>query len=258
MVQALREERYTTFSAAMSILALESYSEQVAQQNDPQALTINQLGRDNKVPQLISALKGRFAQGNFSGDAASVQFRNAGNAPAWYVVTQAGYDLVAPEKAISRGLEISRDYTDAAGKTVDKVSLGQTINVHLKIRANSKAALSNLAIVDLLPGGFEVVQQTPPPPETDDEEQQDAPSASLQSPLAASGSTWAPDFSDIREDRVIIYGSATTELQEFVYQIKATNTGSFVIPPAYGEAMYDREIQAMSASAGKIDVVPAE
>ncbi|NNS07135.1 alpha-2-macroglobulin [Erwinia sp. JH02] len=258
MVQALREERYTTFSAAMSILALESYSEQVAQQNDPQALTINQLGRDNKVPQLISALKGRFAQGNFSGDAASVQFRNAGNAPAWYVVTQAGYDLAAPEKAISRGLEISRDYTDAAGKTVDKVSLGQTINVHLKIRANSKAALSNLAIVDLLPGGFEVVQQTPPPPETDDEEQQDAPSASWQSPLAASGSTWAPDFSDIREDRVIIYGSATTELQEFVYQIKATNTGSFVIPPAYGEAMYDREIQAMSASAGKIDVVPAE
>ncbi|QGU86652.1 alpha-2-macroglobulin family protein [Erwinia sorbitola] len=257
MVMSLREERYTTFSAAMSILALESYSEQVAQQNDPQALTISQLGRENKVPQLISALQGRFAQGSFSADTAAVQFHNAGKSPAWYVVTQAGYDLAAPDKAISRGLEISRDYTDAAGKEIDKVTLGQTINVHLKIRANSKAALSNLAIVDLLPGGFEVVQQTPPPPETDDE-QQDASAAGWQSPLAASGSTWAPDFSDIREDRVIIYGSASTELQEFVYQIKATNTGSFVIPPAYGEAMYDREIQAMSASAGKLTVVPAE
>lgn len=258
MVMALREERYTTFSAAMSILALESYSEQVARQNDPQALTINQIGRDNKVPQLISALQGRFAQGDFTAQADAVQFRNAGNAPAWYVVTQAGYDRSAPQQAISRGLEISRDYTDDAGKAISKVTLGQTINVHLKIRANSKAALSNLAIVDLLPGGFEVVQQTPPAPEAGDEEAQDATSAGWQSPLAASGSTWAPDFSDIREDRVIVYGSASTELQEFVYQIKATNTGSFTIPPAYGEAMYDREIQAMSASSGKITVVAAE
>jgi len=255
---ALREERYTTFSAAMSILALESYSEQVAKQNDAAALTINQLGRDNRTPQLISALQGRFAQGNFSSAAAAVQFRNAGNAPAWYVVTQAGYDREAPQKAISRGLEISRDYTDAAGKTVDKVTLGQTLNVHLKIRANSTAALSNLAIVDLLPGGFEVVQQTPPPPEAGEDESTDAASAGWQSPLAVSGSTWAPDYSDIREDRVIIYGSASTELQEFVYQIKATNTGSFVIPPAYGEAMYNRDIQAMSASSGKITVVAAE
>lgn len=258
MVMALREERYTTFSAAMSILALESYSEQVAKQNDAAALTINQLGRDNRTPQLISALQGRFAQGNFSSAAAAVQFRNAGNAPAWYVVTQAGYDRETPQKAISRGLEISRDYTDAAGKTVDKVTLGQTLNVHLKIRANSTAALSNLAIVDLLPGGFEVVQQTPPPPEAGEDESTDAASAVWQSPLAVSGSTWAPDYSDIREDRVIIYGSASTELQEFVYQIKATNTGSFVIPPAYGEAMYNRDIQAMSASSGKITVVAAE
>ncbi|MNW01952.1 hypothetical protein D3C71_1976630 [compost metagenome] len=57
---------------------------------------------------------------------------------------------------------------------------------------------------------------------------------------------------------MIIYGSASTDVQEFVYQIKATNTGSFVIPPAYGEAMYDREVQAMSASGGKLIVVPAE
>ena len=67
----------------------------------------------------------------------------------------------------------------------------------------------------------------------------------------------APDYSDIREDRVIIYGSAGTEVQEFVYQIKATNTGSFIVPPAYGEAMYDREVQAMSAGGGKLVVVPA-
>ncbi|MBK0033968.1 alpha-2-macroglobulin family protein [Erwinia sp. S43] len=258
MVQALREERYTTFSSAMSILALESYAGQVAQHNDVQGLKINQIGGDNKVPQLISSIKGQFSQGEFSSAARSIQFGNPNSAPAWYVVTQAGYDLAAPQKAISRGLEITRDYTDAAGKPIDKVTLGQTISVHLKVRANSQQALSNLAVVDLLPGGFEVVQQTPPPPENAEEEGESENSGGWSSPLAADGSTWSVDYSDIREDRVIVYGSATREVQEFVYQIKATNTGSFVIPPAYGEAMYDRDIQAMSAAQGKIQVVAAE
>jgi len=47
-------------------------------------------------------------------------------------------------------------------------------------------------------------------------------------------------------------------VQEFVYQIKSTNTGSFVIPPAFGEAMYDREVQALSVGSGSIVVVPAD
>ncbi len=203
---------------------------------------------------------GLFAKGQFTAEAKAIRFTNSADAPAWYVVTQAGYDLAAPQKAIARGLEITRDYTDEQGKPVTQVTLGQKINVHLKIRANSKEGQSNLAIVDLLPGGFEVVQQTAPEPEStgEDGEASENTDAGWQSPLAASGSTWAPDYSDIREDRVIIYGSASTDVQEFVYQIKATNTGSFVIPPAYGEAMYDREVQAMSASSGKLVVVPAE
>ncbi|AHG19226.1 hypothetical protein Z042_06040 [Chania multitudinisentens RB-25] len=261
MVRALREERYTTYSSAMSILALESYSAQVtAQSATADALKIAQTSKHSNVdPQIISALEGRFIKGQFTAEAQAIHFENSRDIPAWYVVTQAGYDLAAPQKAISRGLEITRDYTDEQGKPLTQVTLGQKINVHLKIRANSQEGQDNLAIVDLLPGGFEVVQQTPPPPATENEgESSNAIDAGWQSPLAAPGSTWAPDYSDIREDRVIIYGSATTDVQEFIYQIKATNTGSFVIPPAYGEAMYDREVQAVSVSNGKLVVVPAK
>lgn len=262
MVKALKEERYTTYSSAMSILALESYSAQVAAQaTAPDALKITQLSKTKNVqPQLISQVQGLFAKANFTADAQALRIENGNDAPAWYVVTQAGYDLSAPKKAISRGLEITRDYTDEKGNAVTQVTLGQKINVHLKVRANSQEGQDNLAIVDLLPGGFEVVQQTPPEPESDssDENSDAEASASWQSPLAASGSTWAPDYSDIREDRVVIYGSATTDVQEFVYQIKATNTGSFVIPPAYGEAMYDRDVQALSVSDKKLVVVPAD
>lgn len=262
MVRSLKEERYTTYSSAMSILALESYSAQVAAQaTAPDALKITQISKTKNVePQLISNVQGLFAKASFTADAKALRVENGNDAPAWYVVTQAGFDLAAPKKAISRGLEITRDYTDEQGKPVTQITLGQKINVHLKIRANSKEGQDNLAIVDLLPGGFEVVQQTPPEPESDssDENSDAEASASWQSPLAASGSTWAPDYSDIREDRVVIYGSASTDVQEFVYQIKATNTGSFIIPPAYGEAMYDREVQALSVSDQKLVVVPAD
>ena len=44
----------------------------------------------------------------------------------------------------------------------------------------------------------------------------------------------------------MIYGTATRSVSEFIYRIRATNVGSFVVPPAYGESMYDRTIQARS------------
>ncbi|MDN7959696.1 hypothetical protein QZM41_28860 [Burkholderia orbicola] len=44
----------------------------------------------------------------------------------------------------------------------------------------------------------------------------------------------------------MIYGTATTDVREFVYRIKASNAGRFVAPPAYGESMYDRRVQAQA------------
>ena len=34
--------------------------------------------------------------------------------------------------------------------------------------------------------------------------------------------------------------------REFVYTVKATASGSFAVPPAYGEGMYDRGVRAWS------------
>ena len=50
----------------------------------------------------------------------------------------------------------------------------------------------------------------------------------------------------MREDRVILYGTIGTQAQTFVYRLKPTNRGSFVVPPLYAEGMYDRSVQARS------------
>jgi uncharacterized protein YfaS (alpha-2-macroglobulin family) len=57
----------------------------------------------------------------------------------------------------------------------------------------------------------------------------------------------------MREDRVVFYVNANREVQQIVYRIKATNVGTYTVPPAYGEAMYDRSVVARSAS-GRLTV----
>jgi hypothetical protein len=61
------------------------------------------------------------------------------------------------------------------------------------------------------------------------------------------------EYADMREDRVVFYVSANKDVQEIVYRIKATNVGTYNVPPAYGEAMYDRSMVARSV-AGKLSV----
>jgi alpha-2-macroglobulin len=50
-----------------------------------------------------------------------------------------------------------------------------------------------------------------------------------------------------------LYGYVEPGVKTFIYRIKATNTGSFVVPPTFAESMYDRSIQARSLG-GKIVV----
>ena len=50
----------------------------------------------------------------------------------------------------------------------------------------------------------------------------------------------------VREDRVNVYGLANASAREFVYTVKATAVGSFAVPPAHGEGMYDRAVRAWS------------
>ena len=186
---------------------------------------------------------------------------NGSSLPAWWITSQSGYDRGTSTKAIKNGLEIVRDYTDTDGKPLDKITVGREIDVHLKIRATEPASVGNIAIVDLLPGGFDPV--IAPPPVTDTQEGDSngdggasAPVADApwRSPIGVKGSTWQPQFADVREDRVVIYGTATTDVREFVYRIKASNAGRFIAPPAYGESMYDRRLQAQAPGGSTLTV----
>ena len=245
---------FNTLSSAMTILALDAYSSATAGGLDK--LAINEIGAGGAAKDVSALQANLLKSGTWSANAARLDFVNGSNLPAWWIASQSGYDRGASGKAIRNGLEIVREYTDAGGKPLDKITVGQEIEVHLKIRAIGDAEVDDVAIVDLLPGGFDPVL-TSPAAGAHAADSDDADETHWRSPIGLSGSSWQPEYADIREDRVVIYGAASADVREFVYRIKATNVGHFVAPPAYGEAMYDRRVQAQSPGGAALTVAPA-
>ena len=67
-------------------------------------------------------------------------------------------------------------------------------------------------------------------------------------------SDWTPEFADVRDDRVVLYGTVLRDVGTFVYRVRATNAGTFGTPPTYAEGMYDSTLQARGKS-GKLEIV---
>ncbi|WP_392559708.1 alpha-2-macroglobulin [Orbus mooreae] len=269
MVLMLGQGRYTTQSSAMTMLALDSYSAN-AYSTELTADSLTITGKQSDKLETIAKLKGLLAKGTFTADINSLSFNNQTSLPAWYLLSEQGFDKTIQQQPITKGLEVYREFTDDKGNIVNSVTIGDTVNVTVRIRTLSEEGATNLAIVDLLPGGFEVVQQpiTSSQDNYDDEGEYDGEDEEYYdedtghhwiSPIATGNYTWYPDYTDVREDRVIIYGSTENDTtQTFMYQIKATNVGQYIVPSAFGEAMYDRDIQAVSKGGATITVLPRQ
>ena len=72
--------------------------------------------------------------------------------------------------------------------------------------------------------------------------------------MAGAKSNWNITYADVREDRVVFYGTVSKDFSEITYRIKATNSGRFTVPPAYAESMYERNVQARSAAGQSLTV----
>jgi uncharacterized protein YfaS (alpha-2-macroglobulin family) len=190
---------------------------------------------------------------------ARVQFSRTGPLTAYSSVNESGFDRNPPAAEITQGIEIFREFLDAKGNVVTKVTVGQDFLVRLRVRATRRDRQSQIAIVDLLPGGVEPVLERQP---TADSSTPDADPALAQGRRAAGSlpiglpdkSTWFPDHIDVRDDRLILYGDVTKDAGTFVYRVRATNSGAFQTPPAFAEGMYDRTVVG-SSKGGRLEIV---
>lgn len=187
----------------------------------------------------------------FAAGTAKLKFANDASITTYYAVTETGFDKTAPKTDLRSGMEVLREFVGSDGKPVSAVQVGDEVTVRLKFRSVNRGYVPNVALVDLMPGGFEPVLDTPSTPEPADADQgstgkSGTPAGSPLAGLAGARSNWNIDYADVREDRVVFYGTVGQDFSEISYRIKATNSGRFAIPPAYAESMYERGLQARS------------
>ena len=132
-------------------------------------------------------------------------------------------------------MEVHREIVDGHNKPVTTVKLGEALTVRLIIRSLDRERYSNIALVDLLPGGFEI----------------------LPTSLSPGAGQQGCDFVELREDRAVFYTSIEPGIKVITYQMKPTNIGEFVVPPLFAESMYDRKLNARDLPA-RIKVIEGQ
>lgn len=222
--------RYNTISAAYTVLALGAYGRLAAAAPGEEMVRFTAVDGTGEE-QLLTAAAKPLPQAAFDLDTARVLLTADG--PLFHLLSQAGFDRHLPTAAVREKLEISRDFLDPGGKPVTELQQGQEVTARLRVRALGEA-VSNVAVIDLLPGGFEVVRDSVP----------------------RSVAGWRADYVDVREDRVVFYGRFDTSVRELSYRVKVTSVGEFIVPPPRAEAMYDRAVRA-AGTAGRIRVEPS-
>lgn len=228
LVNAVIENNYNTMSSAATIMALAAYSQAVAE-NDG---TIKITAFDGAAQKDLPLKQDGFPKADIGQDIKKleVNVQTIGPLGVYYIATVQGFNKKPDTASQAKGLDIVREYLDETGKPVKEAAVGQDITVSIKIKTSGdKQTVTNIALTDLLPGGFEIV----------------------------SGSfAGSVDFYDAREDRMLIYLTANRDIKELRYKVKVIASGKFTVPMLHAASLYDNDVYGY-AKAGEMLITPA-
>jgi alpha-2-macroglobulin len=150
----------------------------------------------------------------------------------YLVSTMEGSLKVDDRPTGGEGLQITRSYHRPDGEPLNgQPRLGDLIYVKLELTNTTGMSMDNIALVDRVPAGWEI-----------------------ENPRLGRGGMpdwqepeelWAVDHMNVRDDRVELFGTVQSRgTVDVVYQVRAVTAGTFVLPGATAEAMYDPEIWA--------------
>ncbi|MBU0631459.1 alpha-2-macroglobulin family protein [bacterium] len=231
LLKPVIQGKLNTISASYTVLALSAYSQRNEQKYGKDELEFYTVGK-KKVALPKSVIKPfMMAKVPLQEPELTIESKS----PLFYQLVQSGYDKNPQSQPLAKGIEIFKEYVDKNGTIVHEVKQGDELEVRIKVRALDKSYISNVVLIDLLPGGFEVIRDSVPRDNGD----------------------WKSDYVDVREDRVVFYASFSNTLTELRYKVKATAAGDFIVPSASAASMYDPDIISHTA-ASKMKVKSAD
>ncbi len=149
---------------------------------------------------------------------------------AYYSLVTRGIPLDEAFQEEENGLELEREFRTRTGRSLDLADLRQGDVVVVKTRIRSvQGPISNVVVQQLLPAGLEVENPR------------------LQTTERVgwmTGKALACDYQDIRDDRVLFFADLPANQWRTTYTIlRAVSPGSFRVPPARAEAMYNPRLR---------------
>lgn len=262
LVKPVADGRFNTLSAAYLVMALDAYGTALGQAGATKLGIVEIDAAGKQLP--LSLPANLVPRVPFSAQAASLRLSGDNNLNTYYAVVESGFDRGLPKEEMRSGMQVFREFLGSDGKPTSTVNVGDELVVRLRLVSTQRAAIGNVALVDLLPGGFEAVLQSEPASATanadesgdQSDAQQEATATAQLGSLAGSAASAPVQYVDVREDRVLFYTGASKQIGEITYRIKATNSGRFLVPPAYAESMYERNLQARTVGGQVLTVNP--
>jgi uncharacterized protein YfaS (alpha-2-macroglobulin family) len=159
---------------------------------------------------------------------------------AFYSLITRGVPVDEDFQPLSAGLEIERAYLDREGDLVDldRIRQGDLLVVRTRVRSLS-GPVENIVIQNRLPSGLEVEN---PRLET------------TESLPWVTDAAQGPAYLDLRDDRILLFADLpANSWQSYYALVRAVAPGTFRLPPAQAEAMYNPALLAVGPR-GKIRV----
>jgi hypothetical protein len=155
-----------------------------------------------------------------------------GEGSLFVLVSSDGVREDADLSAFDEGVAVTRRWMDSSGgalRSDASPDLGDLLHVVVQVRNLRSHPISNLAVVDRLPAGFEI----------------ENPRLGRQGSEQSGGRPWAVDSMNLRDDRVELFGTLPAgEVRTFTYAVRAVTAGEFAVPPIEAEAMYDPTVRS--------------
>ncbi len=206
---------YTTQEIAWALVALDLYTK-----THPLASSLHAvLESDGKAvkPQRKDYLLSFLLRRGPAYRKALVKISGQGN--AFISVQMEGFRKdISSFQALSRHIQITRRVLNMEGVPVTSSSMGKLLIMEITVKADGY--YDNAAVEVPLPAGFEVENPR------------------LSGEIQGFEGNFYPDYLDIRDDRVIIFGSLKPSVRTYYILVRAVTPGLFFLPPAHASLMY--------------------
>jgi alpha-2-macroglobulin len=160
----------------------------------------------------------------------------AGGSPLYALISTRGVRSGPDLPVGGAGMVLKREFLDSQGKPLDpsQTKLGDRVLVRLSLKNTTSGAINNVALVDRVPAGWEIENARL--------------GRSIQPDWVDENKAWGLDYLNVRDDRLEVFGQLPVgDAVEVVYAARAVTAGTFTLPQAQAEAMYDPGVWARVA-----------